>query len=282
MAVQHKIVQFEGERERVPGKAIDFPLVKGEDGEPYTVQTHDPQKHYAQSIVVGYAHTGMVHDVFLKSLQQLQHASRNITSFISQSSCNVVLNRNLIIHSFLAIQPELSQWLLFLDTDIKCPPYTAAAMLKVAVETESDIVAVPYKLTSMASTVGRLEVEELPKRRIFPGGIERVDVGTGFNTQGEFTWDRVYDIHGAGTGCMMIRRSLLERMKEHYVELAPWEFCGYDPIIIHGKPDYESDDYSLCHRALDLGASIRSYTGVPLRHFKQFGLIFDGLEKAED
>lgn len=251
------------------------------NGEPYSIQANDPARHYAVPVVVGYIHGGMVHDAFLKSVQKVQHASRNITSFVSESSCNVPLNRNVVLHRFLEMPADQAAWFLFLDTDIRCPPWTVAALLKVGIETQADIVAAPYKLTNGCSTFGKLE-SPIPPRKPVNGAMPRVDVGTGFQTQGAFMYDRAYEIDAAGTGCMMIRRALLEEMKKAFAELAPWEFCGYDPIILKGKPDYESDDYSLCHRALDLGAKIVGYTGVVLRHYKLHGLMFDGLEGADD
>lgn len=285
MSAEHQIVTPESvlrHHETVPAKEIkDFPFVRTASGEPYSLQANDPSKFYAEPVVVGYIHGGMVHDAFSKSMQKLQHASRNVTHILSESSCNVPLNRNVVMHRFLELPPDQAGWLLFVDSDIRFPPWTVAALLKVGVETGSDIVAAPYKLTNGCSTFGRLE-DPLPPRIPAFGALPRVNLGQGFQTQGAFLYDRAYEIHAAGTGCMMVRRALLERMKEAFSELAPWEFCGYDPIILKGKPDYESDDYSLCHRALDLGAKVAGYTGVVLRHYKASGLVFDGLEGVND
>jgi hypothetical protein len=240
--------------------AIDVPFVKGPDGEPYSIGSRDPRQLYAKPVCLGYAHMGMVHEAFMTSMIKMVRADQNVHTVIGESSCNLPLNRNIILQRFLDAPVEQGEYLLFLDTDIVFPPYTASALVKVAIETQADIVCVPYQLTNGCSTVGVSS----------PGG--------GYLTQGAFMWDRAYEIDAGGTGCMLISRGLLGRMKEAYADREPWPFCGYDRIVINGKPEYESDDYSLCHRAKDIGAKIVGYTGIALQHLKTSPLIFAGLE----
>lgn len=245
-----------------PAELVEVPMATKDDGTVYTVAASDPQKLYPQGVCVGYAHMGMVHEAFMSSLCQMLRADSNVRSMIGESSCNLPLNRNIILQRFLDTPETMGEWILFLDTDIRFPPYTAAVMVKVAVETKADIVAVPYQLTNGCSTFGT------------------VAKSGGYHTQGAFMYDRAYLIDAAGTGCMMISRDMLRRMKAAYARYEPWPFCGYDRIEINGKPEYESDDYSLCHRAKDLGARIVGYTGVVLSHMKTHPLVFNGLEDA--
>jgi hypothetical protein len=241
-------------------EAVPVAMVTNPDGTPYSILSRDPLKHYAQPIAVGYVHTGLVHEAFCKCLAMLVRADGNVVAMHSESSCNLPMNRNIVLQRFLESPREQGEWLLFLDTDIRFPAYTAATLLKVAVETEADIVAVPYQLTNGCSTFGT------------------VAKNGGYNTQGRFTFDRAYLIDAAGTGCMMVSRKLLQRMKLAYHDLEPWPFCGYDRIEIGGKPDYSSEDYSLCKRARDIGARIVGYTGIVLSHLKTAPLVFAGLE----
>ncbi len=237
------------------------PMHLNPDGTPYTVQGNEPRKVYNQPVCIGYAHMGMVHERFMQCMLMMAKADPAVRTMIGESSCNLPLNRNIIMQRFLDMDAALGEWLLFLDTDITFPAYTASAMVKVAVETGADIVAVPYQLTNGCSTFGTARADG------------------GYATQGAFTWDRAYLIDAAGTGCMLISRKLIARMKEAYVDREPWPFCGYDRIMIDGKPEYESDDYSLCHRAKDIGAKIVGYTGIVLEHLKTSPLVFKGLEQ---
>lgn len=248
-------------------KNVVVPMVMKEDGTPYSVHTSDPHKLYEQTVLLGYPHLGMVHDAFFQSALKMHAASAGkgyMRGAIGESSCNLPLNRNIIMNRFLELpEDQQTDWLLFIDTDIRFPPYTSAVLVKVAVETKADIIAVPYMLTNGCSTFG-----------------VKAETG-GYNTQASFTFDRAYEIDVAGTGCMMISRALLLKMRERYKHLEPWQFCNYDRIEINGKGEYESDDYSLCHRAQDIGARIIGYTGVVLGHMKMTPLVFEGL-RAED
>lgn len=245
------------------GEDREVPTIKNPDGTEYSLHSQlnaGPLTLPPAGVGVGYAHTGMVHESFMASLLMMQAASRQRMAVFRQSSCNLPMNRNAIMHQFLEHAPALD-YLLFLDTDIRFPPFTAAVLSKVAMETGADICAAPYMLTNGCSTFGVAREKG------------------GYHTQGVFKYDRAYEIAAAGTGCMLISRNLMLRMKETYAERSPWEFCGYDRILMDGKYDYESDDYSLCHRAKDIGAKIVGYTGIVLSHLKTHPLVFGGLEE---
>jgi hypothetical protein len=240
---------------------IEFPMVLNADGQPYKVGNGEGSRTlYAEPIAVGYVHGGMLHEGMARSLMTMIRADSNLKILLQESSCNLPLNRNELIRKFVEAPREQGEWLLFIDSDVTFPAYTAALMLKVAKETNADIVAVPYLLTNGSSTFGVA----------IPGG--------GYQTQATFTYDRAYEIGGAGTGMMLIKRDLLERMRVAYADKEPWPWCGYDHITIHGKPQYESEDYSLCRRATQIGAKIVGYTGVVLGHLKVKPLSFAGLE----
>lgn len=260
--VKAEEITFQQSAPIAPEDDRDVPVVLNPDGTEYCIQSQlaqGPLLLYPASVCVGYAHTGMVYERFMASMLMMQAAHKGRLAAIGQSSCNLPMNRNQILHQFLSSK-EAWDWLLFLDTDIRFPPFTAAVLAKVAIETGADICAAPYMLTNGCSTFG----------------VERE--GGGFHTQGKFKYDRAYEIAVAGTGCMLISRKILERLKEAYADKSPWEFCGYDRILMDGKYDYESDDYSLCHRAKDIGAKIVGYTGVVLSHLKTHPLVFGGLE----
>lgn len=240
-------------------KPPEIPLILREDGTPYSVG--NDKVLYNEPIAVGYVHMGMVHEIFMRSLAQMIRADSNVKVMMHESSCNLPLNRNLVLHRFLDSPKEHGDWLLFLDTDIGFPLYSASLMLKVAKENDADMVAVPYQLTNGCSTFAAK----------IPGG--------GYHTQGTFQWDRAYAIDAAGTGCMLLKRTMLEKMRDVYkAEYEPWEFCGYDRITINGKPMYESEDYSLSRRMQQAGGKLVGYTGIVLSHMKTTPLVFQGME----
>ena len=246
----------EGDLDKGTGLQVDgkFPEVKG--FVPFSKRTPEDRTPRPEEIVFGYAHGAMVHEVWSRSKAKMFRADKNIVALDHESSCNLPLNRNTLLHRFMA--QERGLWYLFTDTDISFPTFTASAMLRVAQDTRADIVVVPYLLTNGCST----------NARALEGG--------GYYTQGTFKLDRAYEVDAAGTGCMMLSREILSRMEAKYADLSPWEFCGYDRITLDGKPTYESEDYSLCRRAREAGARIVSYTGIILGHSKHELLSFKG------
>lgn len=94
----------------------------------------------------------------------------------------------------------------------------------------------------------------------------------------------ILDIDAAGTGCLMIRRHVLEdprmrlpsRFVDHFGQER--ELDADDPpaiFAIHRKPNGEwlcGEDLSFCDRAKSLGYSIKLHTGVVCGHLKQIDL----------
>lgn len=95
----------------------------------------------------------------------------------------------------------------------------------------------------------------------------------------------------AGTGCLLISRSILEAMISVYPELeydpddgdepgVKWDFfsCGVFKDPETGKRRYLSEDWWFCQRVLELGEKVWMDTQVVLKHVGQFIYPFDNIE----
>lgn len=180
--------------------------------------------------------------------------------------------RNRIVQRFLEI-PEASR-LWFLDADIE-PPKEAADLLSV----QSDIVSGIYPTWQASGPNRPPMVRWCVYDRASDGRYAHKDVGD--------RTDVVY-AGAAATGCMLIRRKVLEdpRMegeRAYYDVLAGenrylHDDGGAPPPIFgwHYLPNgltMCSEDMDFCHRATDNGYSIRVHLGVRCGHNKTVNLM---------
>jgi len=149
-------------------------------------------------------------------------------------------------------------YLFSVDDDVSIPPDTIARLVK----SDKDIIAGVYRLghDSIAAAV------RLPR-----------DVGP--------SWGEVLNKNlitpaiYVSTGCMMIRRNVIEGMIEKYPEqhykrnvLGDKAWALYQPFI-HDE-EYLSEDWAFCQRAKDAGFEIWVDGGVKCAHWKKKMFVF--------
>ena len=179
--------------------------------------------------------------------------------------------RSTIVSEFLR-RPKATH-LLFIDADIKFQPEHVHRLLKA----DKDLVAGLYPLKVLdwdgAATQPRENLETLED-------LALRYVGDPCPT-GEAEWDGPFVTGNyAGTGFMMMKRSLVERMIEAYPELcysgiqsyprfnaAPaTQFALFDCMIEPKTKVYLSEDYAFCLRWRQLGGKIWLDTEGRLTH----------------
>ena len=207
-------------------------------------------------VAIGYSHVaGTVTAEFCKSLAILCCIDRHIVGLVEQSGPILPMNRNLCVNNFLSA-PEISdaKWLWFVDTDMAFRADVLLQLTSVANATNADIVVVPYKTSS-----GRTIIADANRER-----AENLEPQS------------AYLCAFGGTGCMLISRSFLERMREYYRDDAPWQFFGYSYYErVDGTKEMMGEDYSFCLRARAMGAKLVCWTGVKLGHVKHQILTLD-------
>jgi len=183
----------------------------------------------------------------------------------------ITRGRNTIVSEFLK-KPRATH-LLFIDSDIKFRPEHVHRLLKA----DKDLVAGLYPLKALdwngATTRPRENLETLEDLALRYVGTPCLP--------GEAEWDGPFVTGNyAGTGFMMIKRSLLERMIEAYPELcysgihsypmfkaAPaTQFALFDCMIEPKTKVYLSEDYAFCQRWRQLGGKIWLDTEGRLTH----------------
>tara|TARA_E500000331_G_scaffold236656_2_gene226964 strand:- start:2011 stop:2919 length:909 start_codon:yes stop_codon:yes gene_type:complete len=218
---------------------------------------------------------------------------RNILcSFTLMKSSLVTQGRNLCVAEMLNHADKYTH-LLFIDSDIDFQSKTIFTML----EKDKDVIACPYPMKSFDwdKVWRRLEtkkdaitdVDSLTKAGYtFPLKVEdpnRIE-----------TKDGVVEITHAPTGCMLIKREVLEKMIKAYPELEVFQ-----PTYINGKEErkdnmwnlfdtlhdpktkrYFGEDFGFCQRWADIGGKVHIYVKDYITHVGEFqycGRFFDDL-----
>lgn len=209
-----------------------------------------PEQYPTDKVAIAYCHTGMVHEEFAYSLGLLCMCEGGLISALLRTSGPIIpMNRNEAVNKFLET-PTLAEtpWLWFVDTDMTFPPHTLRELITVAQKTEADIVCGAY-----ATNNGTTIIAQNPGLQAFP--LEHKD--------------RAYDCDAGGTGCMLIRRSFLEKMRGRYWSERPWQFFQYQCLDKEdGSKLFVGEDFMFCLRARGIGAKIVAWGGLPLGHKK--------------
>ncbi len=183
----------------------------------------------------------------------------------------ITRGRNTIVSEFLK-KPRATH-LLFIDSDIKFRPEHVHRLLNA----DKDLAAGMYPLKALdwngATTRRRENLETLEDLALRYVGNPCIP--------GEAEWDGPF-VTGtyAGTGFMMIKRSLVERMKEAYPELCysrihiypmreetpATQYALFDCMIEPNTKAYLSEDYAFCWRWRQLGGKIWLDTEGRLTH----------------
>jgi len=230
---------------------------------------------------------------------QLECMKRGImVSFSLLKSSLVTQGRNLCVSNMFE-QPDHYTHLLFIDSDIDFDPKTIFTMI----EKDLDVIAAPYPMKT-------IDWEKLYKRNEKEHAKDYLALSAmGYTfpikleNQKEFTVkDGVMEVTHAPTGCMLIKRSVFERMMKHYPDLKinqptvvngkevekPYFYNFFDTLHCKLTKRYFGEDFGFCQRWTDMGGKCYIYTLDYLTHVGEYhytGRLMDDLirlKKVDD
>ena len=201
---------------------------------------------------------------------QLDCIRKNIlVSFTLLKSSLVTQGRNLCVAEFLNHEDNYD-YLLFIDSDISFKSETIFKMI----EQDKDLIACPYPMKTFdtdkmwkkikKTDVVKTEKDILPSGYMYPIKVDEnkliVDKG-------------VMRVTHAPTGCMLIKRNVIEKLIKKHPELEI-----YQPTVINGKEvkkenfynlfdtlhdtetkRYFGEDFGFCQRWTDIGGEVYVY-----------------------
>jgi|TARA_R100001510_G_scaffold50815_1_gene50114 hypothetical protein len=227
--------------------------------------------------------------------QQECFAKKISCSFTLLKSSLVTQGRNLCVAEMLSHEDKYTH-LLFIDSDIDFNGSTIFKML----DFDKDIISVPYPMKTLSwdKIWRRLDLKE--------GAINDVNdlakAGFTFPVKVEdpnsVTVNRgLMELTHAPTGCMLIKREVLEKMIKEYPHLEIFQ-----PTIINGKQvkkdnmynlfdtlhdpvtkRYYGEDFGFCQRWVDIGGKVYAYIDEYITHVGEYsycGRFKDDLVQA--
>jgi FkbM family methyltransferase len=168
--------------------------------------------------------------------------------------------RNQAVYDFLTEYPD-AQWLFWLDTDMGFQPDALEMLLEAADPVERPIVG------ALCFSQQEIESDGMGGRRTQPTPVIydwiTVDGQSGYAVRWDYPRDTVTQTHATGSACIVIHRSVLERMQEAFGPT--W----YDRRPNPSTGQLFSEDLSFCVRAGALDIPVFVDTRVQTTHLKQ-------------
>jgi hypothetical protein len=208
---------------------------------------------------------------------QLECMKKNImVSFSLLKSSLVTQGRNLCVAEFLN-HDDNYDYLLFIDSDISFKSETIFKMI----EADKDIIACPYPMKmfetdKMWKKIKETDMVKSEKDLLSSGYMYPIKIG-----KNELIVDKgVMEVTHAPTGCMLIKRNVIEKLIAKHPELQI-----YQPTVINGKevakenfynlfdtlhdPEtrrYFGEDFGFCQRWTDIGGKVYVYVMDHISH----------------
>jgi hypothetical protein len=173
--------------------------------------------------------------------------------------------RNLAVKDFLESD---SDWLWWIDTDMGFDPDTIDRLLEVADPVERPV-------------VGGLCFGQRRDEADNAGGFRPVSWPTimdwtfvegrgGFQVRWDYPRDTVTQVHGTGSACILVHRSVFERVQAAYGG-PPWD-SWYRRVTNPSTGELVGEDLSFCVRLMQAQIPVFVHTGVQTTHRKNIWL----------
>lgn len=166
--------------------------------------------------------------------------------------------RNRVIKAFL--ENTDSDWLLMIDVDEQLSLEAFDLLIQAAHDKERPVVS------------GLVFAAFDANKHLYPKPVPAIfqDVPEGFLPLFKYDPNRLFQIDACGTGCVLIHRSVLEKMREMADPNQGPDWCWFWDGPIDGK--WISEDLLFSRRIRQLGFPIYVHTGAILPHQKSYWL----------
>ena len=208
-----------------------------------------------ETICIAWCHGGTVDTEFAMSLMEITRKRAKVTSYHCVYGTGLLAkSRNILVSHFLDNTKD--DLLLMLDADERISLEAFDKLTKAANAVEKPVMAGLY----FAALWQEASLRPVPL--IFDinaeGGIAPFD---------EYPKDSVIRIKAAGTGCLLMHRSALQKIRDNANELQGKDWCWFQDGPIGGGK-WLSEDLSFCARLQQLDIPMFVHTGAVLDHHK--------------
>lgn len=214
----------------------------------------------AHKVSIGSCDPGTVNGAFAYRLIQLAQArSARLGPFVRVKGSGLLSKqRNRVVKQFL--DGTKSDWLLLIDSDEQLSLEAFDKLLETAHDKERPVVA--------GLVFAGFGIEGAPYPKPVPAIFQ--DAPEGFLPLYKYDKNSVFEIDAAGTGCLLIHRSVLEKMRETADKNQGPDWCWFWDGPVDGN--WIGEDLLFCRRIKALGFPIYVNTGAILPHQKSYWL----------
>lgn len=214
----------------------------------------------AHKVSIGVCDPGTVNGDFAFKLVQLAQArSARLGPFVRIKGNGLLSKlRNRVVKTFL--DNTDSDWLLLIDSDEQLSPAVFDQLIDTAHHIERPVVA------GLVFAAFKVDGEPYPK----PVPAIFQDTPQGFLPLFKYDRNAIFQIDACGTGCVLIHRSVLEKMREMADPHQGTDWCWFWDGPIDGE--WISEDLLFSRRVRQLGFPIHVNTAAILPHQKSYWL----------
>jgi hypothetical protein len=211
------------------------------------------------TVAIGWAHAGQVDTEFaLSVIEIVRQKGKKINAYYAVEGLGLLSkSRNIIVRHFL--DNTDADWLLMLDADERISVPTFDLLCATADEVERPVVAGLYFAALWNGPVLR------PVPLIFTASEEK-----GLQPWDNYPKDEVVKVAAAGTGCLLMHRSALKKIRDAYGE-DNQDWCWFQDGPI-GSNKWLSEDLTFCSKLAQAGIEMHAHTGAVLQHRKPMWL----------
>lgn len=212
-------------------------------------------------VYIGYIDGGQVEGQFAADIGSLcLGRTDRIAGLLRVGGHLLSRQRNELVSSFL--DKTSAPWLLMVDTDHRVPVASFDKLVAAAHEVSAPVIA-GLCFAAYPARPGDLYPTPVP-------AIYRHTDGGQYLAYNDYPRDRLVKVDAAGTGCLLMHRSALEKVREMRPEgMSPrWCFFIDGPV----GDDWYSEDLSFMRRLEAAGVPIHAHTGALMPHLKTYTL----------
>jgi len=215
----------------------------------------------ADRVTLAWIDPGQVEGQFATSLIELFRARpERLVAFLRVEGGLLSRQRNEVVKGFL--DNGSAQWLLMVDSDQALPVEAFDKLVAAAHEKERPVVAGLY-FGTLPNPTGLLPTP-------VPHFYRRADDGIMVTPVVDYPQDQVIDIDAAGTGCLLVHRSVLETIRDNADPSEGDAWCWFRDLPLNGH--WVGEDIYFCRRIKALGFPIHGHTGAILPHRRKYWL----------
>ena len=215
----------------------------------------------ADRVTVAWIDPGLVEGGFATSMIELFRArSSRLDGMVRVEGGLLSRQRNEVVKTFL--DQVATQWLLMIDSDQTISVEAFDKLIAAAHEKERPVVAGLY-FGTLPNPEGLLPTP-------VPHFYRRADDGIMVSPVVDYPTDELIEIDAAGTGCLLVHRSVLEKIRENAEPAEGNAWCWFRDLPLAGH--WLGEDLYFCRRIRALGFPIWGHTGAILPHRRRYWL----------